>query len=103
MGNFRTDDAKTGGGKSAFYALVQGRVQGVGFRYSALREAERLKLSGWVRNSADGDVEIWAEGPPETLDLFFAWLRKGPPYARVDSVSHERKEPRGYKGFNVTG
>ena len=88
--------------RTAFYARVHGRVQGVGFRYSALREAKRLRLSGWTKNSAGGDVEVWAEGPPDRLNLFLAWLRKGPEYSRVDSVTHEDKEPKGYNDFNVT-
>ena len=70
----------------AFYALVKGRVQGVGFRYSAIREAQRLRLCGWVRNTIAGDVEAWAEGPSEKLALFQAWLRRGPQLARVDSL-----------------
>ena len=72
--------------QKAFYVLVSGRVQGVGFRYSAYREARTLGLCGWVRNKANGDVEVLAQGKQEKLDLFLAWLRKGPPGARVDSV-----------------
>ena len=86
---------------AAFYACIRGRVQGVGFRYSAFREAGRLGLTGWVRNAADGAVEVWAEGPPEKLDLFLSWLYRGPQFSRVDSVSRETKEPKGYSGFVV--
>jgi acylphosphatase len=86
---------------SAFFAKVHGRVQGVGFRYSAILEAQRLKLKGWVRNAASGDVEVWAEGPSEALDLFFAWLKRGPSYSRVDSVEKTDAAPRGYKNFAV--
>jgi len=86
---------------SAFFARVSGRVQGVGFRYSALREAKRLKLNGWVRNAANGDVEIWAEGPQETLDRLLAWLHRGPDYSRVDSVDKTDVAPRGYRDFVV--
>ena len=85
----------------AFYARVQGRVQGVGFRYSAAREAQRLRLNGWVRNVENGDVEIWAEGPPERIELFFAWLWRGPEYSRVDSVDKEDREPKGYSDFSI--
>ena len=85
---------------SAFYALVSGRVQGVGFRYSAILEAQRLKLNGWVRNTYSGDVEVWAEGPMDKLETFLAWLRRGPQLARVDSINAETKTPQGYKGFN---
>ena len=72
--------------EKAFYALISGRVQGVGFRYSAYREACRLGLSGWVRNKANGDVEVLAQGKQQKLDLFLAWLHRGPPGARVDIV-----------------
>jgi len=85
----------------AFYACVSGRVQGVGFRYSAAREAKRLRLSGWVRNSSSGDVEVWAEGPAETLEQYLEWLRRGPQFSRVDSVDAENKVPKGYTCFNV--
>jgi len=85
----------------AFYARVSGMVQGVGFRYSAIREAQRLGVNGWVRNAADGDVEVWAEGLPENIALFLSWLHCGPQYARVDSVEKEDREPMGYRGFDV--
>ena len=86
----------------AFYARVSGRVQGVGFRYSARQEAQRLKLTGWVRNAANGDVEVWAEGPTENLSLFLAWLYQGPRSSRVDSVKREDQIPKGYGDFAVT-
>jgi len=86
---------------SAFHALVRGRVQGVGFRYSAVREARRLGISGWVRNSRDGNVEVWAEGSPSTLGLFLEWLHEGPEYSRVDSVRKEDMESKGYGNFTV--
>jgi len=85
----------------AFYACVSGVVQGVGFRYQAAREASRLGLSGWVRNAANGDVEVWAEGPHETLEQYLAWLRRGPQFSRVDFVNAEEKIPKGYKDFNI--
>ena len=86
---------------AAFYARIRGRVQGVGFRYSTVQEAERLKLNGWVRNSYDGDVEVWAEGSAEKLARFIAWLRKGPQFSRVDSVKKEDRDPKGYSDFIV--
>jgi len=86
---------------SAFFAKVHGRVQGVGFRYSAIREAQRLRLKGWVRNASNGDVEVWAEGPEEALDLLLAWLKRGPSYSRVDSVERTDVAPRGYRDFVV--
>ncbi|MDR1949861.1 MAG: acylphosphatase [Spirochaetaceae bacterium] len=85
----------------AFSARVSGRVQGVGFRYAACHEARRAGLCGWVRNARNGDVEIWAEGPPVKLEAFLRWLRRGPPGARVDSVSSDPCPPAGYKDFSI--
>ena len=86
---------------AASHFMVHGKVQGVGFRYSAAREAERLRLFGWVRNVAYGDVEAWAEGPPEKLELFYKWLCRGPEYSRVDSVEKTNKTPKGFFRFTI--
>ena len=72
--------------RSSYRFIVGGQVQGVGFRYSALAQARRLGLSGWVANSADGAVEGVACGGPESLEAFRSWLRHGPRQARVDGV-----------------
>ena len=85
----------------AVYARVLGRVQGVGFRYSALREAQRLGLCGWVRNTQDGEVEVWAEGLPEKLAIFNAWLHRGPALSRVDKVIKEEVQAKGYRDLRV--
>jgi acylphosphatase len=96
-GSSRRDPALT-----ALSILVRGRVQGVGFRYSALHEARRIGLSGWVRNTPGGDVEIWSEGIPEKQELFLKWLHRGPPGARVDSLTWDARPPRGiYQDFSV--
>ena len=88
---------------SAFFARVEGRVQGVGFRYACVNEGQRCGLSGWVRNTADGDVEVWAEGTEEKLDALLKWLHRGPPVAQVDTVRCEKKLPTGkYRRFSVT-
>lgn len=65
---------------------VEGRVQGVGFRYSACDEAQRLGLGGWARNLPDGRVELEAEGPDDVLKQFIGWCHQGPRFARVDRV-----------------
>jgi len=87
--------------EKAMYVRISGRVQGVGFRYSAIREAQRLRLGGWVRNAVNGDVEVWAEGPDEKLKVFLAWLHRGPEFSRVDTVEKEDKFPKGYGNFGV--
>lgn len=69
--------------------VVSGRVQGVFFRASARQEAQRLGLTGWVRNLPDGRVEVLACGEQASLDQFREWLREGPPDAHVESVEEE--------------
>jgi acylphosphatase len=68
--------------------LIDGRVQGVGFRYATVREGRRLGLRGFARNLADGRVEVIAEGPAEDVDRLTAWCHRGPPAAQVTSVEH---------------
>ena len=58
--------------------IVHGHVQGVGFRYATVRNAQRFGLNGWVRNNVDGSVEILAEGSPESIARIEKWLKKGP-------------------------
>ncbi len=77
----------------AFHAFVEGEVQGVGFRYAALRQARLLELSGWVRNTQDGEVEVWAQGGDEALESFLEWLHRGPAYADVLAVRSAWQEP----------
>jgi acylphosphatase len=73
--------------RSAFFAVIRGRVQGVGFRYSACDEASRLGITGWVRNAVDGSVEVLAEGRKADLSAFESWLRKGPSSAEIEEVA----------------
>lgn len=65
---------------------VRGRVQGVYFRASTQREARRLGLTGWVKNRAEGIVEILAEGEEVSIRELYGWAQKGPSAARVDRV-----------------
>ena len=71
---------------------IFGRVQGVGFRYSAQREAEKYHLKGWVKNEADGSVTVEATGEEAALDKFCDWCRSGPPSARVEKIRKEKEE-----------
>ena len=72
--------------RRCLHFIVRGIVQGVGFRYHASKKAHVLGLVGWVRNKANGDVELIACGSECQLDDFHAWLQHGPAPARVDSV-----------------
>lgn len=81
---------------------MRGRVQGVGFRYSVDRMAGRLGLSGWVRNLPNGEVECVAEGPRARLEELAAYLREGPPAARVEGMDLEWEDARGdLQGFSA--
>ena len=66
--------------------VVRGRVQGVGFRWATQEEAQRLGLTGWVRNLADGAVEVVAEGSRPDLEALAGWCRAGPRFAQVRGV-----------------
>jgi acylphosphatase len=71
-------------------AVVTGRVQGVGFRWFARDRALALGLTGWVRNRADGSLEVVAQGPAAAVDRFERALREGPPGAEVRGVQAMR-------------
>ena len=72
--------------RKAVQGRVNGRVQGVGYRYYAQDAAWSLGLSGWVRNTADRSVEFFAQGYEDDLKTFVDRLRQGPPMARVQDV-----------------
>lgn len=73
----------------AVHAHVEGRVQGVFFRQQCRQEARRRDLIGWVRNLPDGRVEVWAQGPQESVDDLIEWLWVGPPDASVTGVQSD--------------
>ncbi len=86
--------------------LIQGRVQGVGFRWFVHREASELELRGWVRNTEDGDVEVVAAGDAEDLSDLRASLKSGPRGSRVDRViehSLQDSEARHLSSFRIDG
>jgi len=69
------------------HVLIEGRVQGVGYRYATWRQARSLGLTGWVRNLEDGHVEAEFEGAKASLDAMHDWCKIGPPAARVTHVA----------------
>jgi acylphosphatase len=81
--------------------MVSGRVQGVGYRYFVLQEAQRLGVSGFAKNLADGRVEVVGEGPDEVLLAFENRLRQGPAFADVVSLERCAITARGDRGFHV--
>ena len=86
---------------SARRIVVHGRVQGVFFRDSARREAERLGVAGWVRNRPDGTVEAHAEGDDDAVEAFVSWCRSGPARAEVASVDADDVDAEGLSRFEV--
>lgn len=78
--------------RKAFHAIVTGRVQGVSFRYHTRRTANRLGLTGFVKNLPSGQVEVFAQGPEAELEEFSGWLHQGPSGARVDTVESEPRD-----------
>ena len=84
--------------------VIHGRVQGVGFRWFVEREAQILGIAGWVRNNADGSVEVLAMGSHEQLLGLRSRLRQGPRAARVDDVAETEVKPvAGLKTFRIEG
>jgi acylphosphatase len=83
--------------------VVTGRVQGVGFRNFIARHANRLGLSGWVRNRGLNEVEIVAAGEAELLDELAALAQKGPASARVEDVFREPAEESAFASNNQSG
>ena len=81
--------------------IVHGQVQGVFFRDTTRRLAERQGIAGWVRNRADGAVEAVFEGPEEAVERLVAFSREGPRGARVDRVEVVEEQPEGLRGFDV--
>lgn len=77
----------------ALHVMVHGRVQGVWFRGNTQQQAQHLGLNGWVRNTADGAVEIHVQGEEMAVDRLLAWCYTGPPGARVSQVDAEPVAP----------
>lgn len=92
----------SGGTLSRLHARIEGRVQGVGFRYFVLDTAQALGVSGWVRNRWDQSVEVVAEGEREALERLLEALRRGPRAAFVSDVQVDWEEWQGeFNGFAV--
>jgi acylphosphatase len=80
---------------------VIGRVQGVGFRWSAATEARSRGITGYVKNLSDGSVYIEAEGSKELLNDFAEWCRNGPRFGFVEAVNIETCPPVNYSDFLI--
>jgi acylphosphatase len=81
--------------------VARGRVQGVFFRDSTRREAERRGVAGWAVNRSDGAVEVVFEGPEDAVEAMVEFVRRGPGHASVSDVEVRAEEPEGLRGFSV--
>jgi acylphosphatase len=88
--------------KVSVHLNISGRVQGVYYRASMLQEAQRLGLTGWVMNRADGSVEAVAEGGQAKIEDLITWCRQGPQGARVAAVDAQWQKPQNnFVGFAI--
>ncbi|MEA1607218.1 acylphosphatase [Pseudomonas spirodelae] len=83
------------------HGYVSGRVQGVYFRQATAAQAERLDLDGWVRNLADGRVEVLFEGEEAAVNELTSWLQQGPEAAEVTALELQEQALQGVAGFIV--
>ena len=79
---------------------VTGRVQGVSYRAATQQEAERLGVTGWVRNEPDGSVAVHAEGEAAAVEALVAWCRRGPVGSRVRDVAVRDAAAGGHRRFD---
>jgi acylphosphatase len=96
-----SEDADPGDARVRVRAVIRGRVQGVWFRGATAEQARRAGVDGWVCNRRDGAVEAVFEGPAESVAALAAFVRRGPPAARVESVDLCDEAPCGESGFRV--
>jgi acylphosphatase len=85
----------------ARHYVISGRVQGVGFRYFAERAAREAVVTGWVRNLADGSVEVHANGNRVQMELFESKLRMGPPRSEIRGFESSEASPTQTKSFEI--
>jgi acylphosphatase len=83
------------------HVFVSGHVQGVSFRDATRSQAEQLGLSGWVRNTQDGQVEAVFEGDADTVQQMVEWCRSGPSSADVEDLSVDNEQPENLSSFEV--
>lgn len=84
-----------------YHLLIKGKVQGVFYRASAKEAADKKGVTGWVRNTPEGDVEAVVSGTEEQLKQFISWCKKGPSWAKVTDVITTQQEETRFKDFSV--
>lgn len=83
------------------HLTIKGKVQGVFYRASAKAKAEALGITGWVKNTEEGNVEAMVTGKQDELDEFIAWCRKGPSKARVTNVDVDDRPEKPFHQFSI--
>lgn len=83
------------------HILIKGKVQGVFFRASAKEMADKLNVKGWVKNTAEGDVEVMASGEENNIYQFIEWCKHGPRRAVITDVIVTQKEAVAFNDFSV--
>lgn len=85
------------------YKLItlKGRVQGVGFRFSAREQARKYGVKGYVKNLPNGNVEIKVSGPENKVQHYLRWCKEGPSHAYVEDMFVEDTEPENFETFDV--
>ncbi|MBI3903606.1 MAG: acylphosphatase [Nitrosomonadales bacterium] len=86
--------------QTTLHLIIHGRVQGVYFRDSMRREAQKLGVAGWVRNRSDGTVEAVVQGEADAMEAIVRWAHRGPEFAQVMQVDSEAAEGV-YTGFEI--
>ena len=81
--------------------LIKGKVQGVFYRASARDKAMELGITGWVKNTPDGNVEIVASGDKESLEKFIEWCHKGPSRALVSGLTMKETDTNNFSDFQI--
>ena len=81
--------------------FIEGKVQGVGYRYSAKIKAESMGIRGSVQNLRDGSVFVTAQGEKEAIDKFVRWCHKGPPGAKVSNIEKVKGKTEEFSEFRV--
>jgi len=81
--------------------IVKGRVQRIGFRFCAMEVAYKYGINGVVMNKDDDSVYIEAEGEDEAIADFLTWCHTGPPGAKVEGVTYEEGDPKGFTSFEI--
>ncbi len=83
------------------HLIIKGKVQGVFYRASAMEEAEKLGIKGWIKNTSEGNVEAVVNGDQDMIERYVAWCWKGPSRAKVESVEVRHIEDKKFDRFEV--